>query len=105
MVHVQVGSGPSASFHAGVIEDVAKGGMGVAMDGRVPTGSTVVVSDGSQNISGVIRHCSARSADEYHVGIEFTSGYRWVADNSWPEHRLDVIADEGIEASGCPEAA
>jgi hypothetical protein len=100
MVQVQVGSGPSASFHAGVIEDIAEGGMGVAMDGRVPTGSTVVISDGTRNISGVIRHCSARSGDEYHVGIEFTSGYRWVADNSWPEHRLDVVADAAIDP--CP---
>jgi hypothetical protein len=105
MVQVQIGSGPSASFHASVIEDIAEGGMGVAMDGRVPTGIAVVISDGNRSISGVIRHCSARSADEYHVGIEFTIGYRWAAHNSWPEHRLDVVADAAIEPHGRTEAA
>jgi hypothetical protein len=50
-------------------QDVSRSGLGLRVDRRVSTGVWVKVELGRMLILGEVRHCSPRSADEYHLGL------------------------------------
>jgi hypothetical protein len=55
----------------GNVEDVSRNGVGVLADEPLPVGTTVTLSYGEEELSGIVRHHSLRENGCF-LGIEFT---------------------------------
>lgn len=64
------------------------------MDGAMTVGETVMLSCSGDSIHATVRYCSPGEPGTYRIGLEFGPGYHWSPLVDWPDHRLDVAADQ-----------
>ena len=54
----------------GNVEDFSPGGMGIIVNNPVPIGTRVTITYGESDLTGIVRHESARREGNF-IGIEF----------------------------------
>jgi PilZ domain len=69
----------------GLLEDLSPEGAGIAVEFQAARDEMIELTAQGLHATGRVRYCNQRETD-FRLGLEFTGGYRWSAEDWQPDH-------------------
>lgn len=69
----------------GILEDLCPEGAGIAVEFAAIPDELVGLTVRGLRVAARVRYCNRRETD-FRLGLEFTGGYRWSAEDWQPDH-------------------